>query len=286
MMGYTCERIQFGIKSCVPDSTLTSTPAPVTNLDWIKNEFSSRQAVWATPGNSVSISGTIPSVKKADFFSIAGSNLGNADTTIKLFNGGTEVYSKTFTGEFVATSELIPLGEWRAGVDPYGIPRSTGGQDAVVEWFDDQVEYNSFTIDVVSNDGNPLFNVQLNFLQIGEKLQLDENFKHGARISFMTPPNLAKNSSGSYLPVQAQQLSKKLTISLPQMTEADRFAMWDMETTLNNAPFIVDAHPSEPAGWKRFNYSFLGRFANELDHDHFLPILHRLNDITILEVKL
>lgn len=117
-----CKHLMFGRDNFVElDSTiLTATPAPVTDINFLKNTYPARVAKWTNLQNDIVIEGVTDGQVLIDYFAIPGNNLNpNATIQLELFENATDATPIYTSGE-TSVGDLIPLGAWRAGIDEYG----------------------------------------------------------------------------------------------------------------------------------------------------------------------
>ena len=278
-----CTPLRFGVNNDVREMTITSVPAPVTDLEFIKNEYAARRSVWTglQDGNTIVIEGEIPETRIAEYFAIPSLDI-PGDYTVKLevfSNVGTPVDLLQMEPQTIAS--ILPLGEWRAGVDPYGVLDDSTIPDTLVYWFPEYLAYKRFRLTITAGPSGG--DVSLRMLMMGEMIQFHKNFDYGLSISFLNAPELVQTSSGSYLPARVQRKSRRMTIPLNNMPDLDRMLLSKMEKRLLGQSFIVSAYPAAE-GWQYHEYSFLSRFANELEYVQVFNDRHSARNMTLLEV--
>ena len=279
-----CEPVKFGISTVVPLSTITSTPSPVTDLEWIKDEWRANTVKYINPNETIVMEGILESAEIGEYFALPGSNLvGLSQIKLELF---TAVDSEVDVLNMPLTqlAHLTPLGRWRAGIDKFGVPRESDTPAVFVYWFPKALAFIKWRLTIV-HTGDALaiaVDVRLRMLMLGRKLQLSESFDYGSVLSQMTAPQLLITASGSNVPSGRQVKSRKLQITLSNMSENDFMALAVMEENLAGSPFIFSAFPGSSI--QRFNkYSFLARFATALDYEHAQGDVFS-STLTIIEV--
>lgn len=280
-----CAPIRFGVSNQLLNANIVATPEPITEINWLKNEWRARQVVWGDPTQNIVIDGVLPEAEIAEYFSLPNSTLtGLAEVQLELFSTDTSETS-IIEPEFVQLADLVPLGEWRAGIDPYGVPRGIDNPDVFVIWLDEPVVYQRFRLTIRHSDvaASAVNDVRLRMLMIGNGLQLEQNFSYGNQIQFLTEPDLVRTASGSHLPSRMQKRSRVLSMSFDSMTDSDRALMWRMEASLGGLPFLVSAYP-EHEGWQFNNYTFLARFANALAYKNTFYDIHSVDNFVLVEV--
>ena len=284
MTGAIYEPLRFGVENYVPISSLTSNPEPVTDLEWLKDEWRANIVRYTDPSTDIVIEGTLESPQIGEYFALPGSNLvGLARIRLELF---TAVDSTTdiLNMDAAQVAPLTPLGQWRSGIDQYGVPRQVDTPGVFVYWFPKALPFAKWRLTIShTNDAIALAtDVRLRMFMIGGKLQLKKSFSWGSRLRELTEPQLLTTASGSNVPSGRQVKSRAMVLDLKSMDDNDRMALSNMESVLNGAPFVVSAYPGGKS--QRFNrYSFLGRFSNALEYTHNF---HDANSstLTIVEV--
>ncbi|MCP5006160.1 MAG: hypothetical protein GY941_19800 [Planctomycetes bacterium] len=278
--------LRFGSTNSVPDSTLTVTPtvSTGTNLDSLKNEWRARQVIWDDPATDIVITGTLTETAIGEYLSLPNSNLTEGSTVqLELFEtstAGTDLLDM----DAVGITSLIPLGEWRAGIDEYGNSYDRN-PDGFTMWFAEPIQYKVWRL-TISNDATAqaaLDDVRLRMVLIGEKVQLENNFSFGGKISFLSDPTLTVTTSGSNIPTRTQRKSRYMELALDMMNVGDRRKIWRLETDLLGGYFLVSAYP-EAGGFKQENYTFLGRFSSGLKYIHTHDNIHAVSHLGIIEV--
>lgn len=281
-----CAPIRIARTNDISLFTLTSSRAPTTNLEWLKNEFRSRPARWDDPDTDVTITGTLSEQRYAEYFAIPGCNLvGGATVQLKIFE--TDVSTTDLLNmEPLTITGPIPLGEWRAGIDPYGAISPTPRYGLLTFWFGEFIQYQRFELVITTptDYSNEADDIRIRALHIGETLKLEKNFTFGASITYLDEPELRRTTSGSVLEARTQRESRKFTLSLNHATDNDRYLMAKFERTKLGQPFIFSAHPGAGSGWQFTDYTYLARFGNALGYSHTHSNRHAINRVTLLEV--
>lgn len=276
------EPLRLGKTNYLPEALLTASPSPVTPLDWCKTEWASDLVRWTDlENNLIEINGTFPELKIIDYFAIIGTNLlGGAKYKLELLTQYGGVFT-TYKDGFNLFGSLIPIGEWRAGIDPYGVPAPDSTPKVIVMWFDQPHRPLGFKLTIEPNIpvGSNLSDVKLRMLLTGTGLKVQRNFSHGNSISYFTGSNLKQTYGGSYVPTSTKSLSRVMTFPLDQMTDVDRRAISKLETSLGNRPFIISGYPGRK-GLEFKDYSMLARIIDPLNYFHQREDIHE----TVLKV--
>lgn len=119
-----CDHIKFTSSNYMNVSTLGSSVEPVTNLDWLKNEFAARQVKWTDLSSTsfeitAALDQSFDSRRMVSYVAIPSTNLplgATVEIKVRPFeNNALDEVVKTFT-----LGQLKGLGIWRAGIDLYG----------------------------------------------------------------------------------------------------------------------------------------------------------------------
>ena len=145
----TCKNITFGMINVIESATLTSTPESVTELDNLKNPHREMRAKWDDLSGDIVTIGTYTEDQFADYFALIGSNM-RADAVIKLelFASNDATGTDLLQMGDIAVGKLIPLGVWRAGVDPYNERTEMRGDEPLTLWFDSRITFQSFKLTI------------------------------------------------------------------------------------------------------------------------------------------
>lgn len=145
----SCARMRMGIGNDVQNATLTSTPEPVTPLEYLSNELRARQVKYeGLETDSIVIEGSLDEQSAAGFFAIPGCNLiPGATVKLELFE---DLVSEVDVLEMeeVTVSTHKPVGLWEVGVDVYGDLGATTFDNVIVYWFDRSIVYQRFKLTV------------------------------------------------------------------------------------------------------------------------------------------
>jgi len=275
--------IKFGKSNLTPLATLTSSRAPTTSIDNLKTEFRSRPVVFGTPSSSFSITGTFADYQYINYFSLPGTNL-DPETYVQLELFDTTTSDPDLLGmTALPVYDLLPLGEWRAGIDAYGSDLNATERSALTVWLSSYYKCKVFRLTITANPATDNADLRLRTFHIGESLRLEHNFDYGLSINFMTEPELVRTSSGSYFPKRAQRESRAMSLDLSYATDNDRAILAKFERRLQGRPFIVSAYPDR-RGWQLNEYTYLARFANALSYTHVYEDIHSIPSIQIIEV--
>lgn len=141
--------IRFGVGNTIDNAALYSSHTPVTDIEFLRNPLRSRQTRYTAFTDSViKIGGTFSEPQTSDVFAILGSNLTSASTVkLKLFEvspTGTDLLNM----DPISVGQPIPLGLWRAGIDPYNVFPKVALNNVLTYWFDNTMTYGAFEVEI------------------------------------------------------------------------------------------------------------------------------------------
>lgn len=146
----SCQPLKFGVGNQVEDMTLTSNVPCVTDIDWLKNEWPARQAKFSDlTSDPIIIEGVLDEPTLAHFVAIPGHNLPiDAQIKIELLETDTSAVDLLQMG-YENVTDMIPLGVWAAGVDPYGgKDKNQIGGNSFIKWFGRAISYQRIKISI------------------------------------------------------------------------------------------------------------------------------------------
>ena len=106
--------------------------------------------------------------------------------------------------------------------------------------------------------------LELRSVMLGDTLQLDRTFRHGAPIRFQTDPDLTEASSGYQLAGRAQREVRTGSVDLTMMSERDALRLVELALERAGRPVIVALYPGG-TDWVRAKHTFLARFGTALE---------------------
>jgi len=117
----TYKNLTFSANNHVEQAALTSTPSPVTTIEYLRDSFASRRTSWVNPQGDIVIEGVLDAPRTADYFAIPGSNLRpEASVKLELFSFDTDTVPIVDTG-FQVVGDIIP----EIGAQPFDDNRHT-----------------------------------------------------------------------------------------------------------------------------------------------------------------
>lgn len=123
--------------------------------------------------------------------------------------------------------------------------------------------------------------VELRMLYIGRKLMMDKNFSFGNAFKQLTDADMKTSAAGFALTGRAQSESRRISLTLDHMTDADNIGLAMMERHLLGRPFIVSARPGS-AEWQEGRYTMMANFDGALNYTQMLNNAHQTS-LNLLE---
>ena len=143
-MAVKFDAIQFSVNNILedPECIITATPDSATPLESLRNDLPARQARFPDLSGDIVIEVECPTPQVATYFAIPGSNIpSNANITVELFETLTSSTDLLGLGT-LNVGDLIPLGVWQAGIDPYaGGNPVNDGRRVFALWFDGPIQF-------------------------------------------------------------------------------------------------------------------------------------------------
>lgn len=288
--------IRFGYNNRVPLATLTASPSPITSLESIKSELPSRRTIWPATniGDFISVTGRYEEPQYAQFCALPDAyKIGDAEVRMLLFKDNTDGSTTTAldTGYISFTknipSDLIPLGDWAAGVNAYGERMNSEGAllpETFAHFFNASILHDRFSLIIRKSPTSDveLSDVSMRMLFMGSVFQMQSSFTFPHDISYVTPPKLSRVSSGRWVSKQRQMRSRTMNVPLDYATDQDRNALWQLETSLAGKAFVVAGFPEDAEPWMLNHYTMLAHFGSTNTYKRKFFNLNE-NKLTLLE---
>ena len=125
-------------------------------------------------------------------------------------------------------------------------------------------------------------NVAIRMVYIGTKLEMSESFMFGSEAQLVTSPDMGTSYGGYGIISRAQNTARRMSITLPRMSEADKIGLATLESTQLGAPFIVSAYPEDTA-FREHTHTMLANFVNAMSYRHRSEAIHRVQ-LDMIEV--
>jgi len=271
------ENIRIGKSNHVPISTLSSSVAvtSLNALDNVKNEFRARVAKWNNT-DTLQIDGNIGEDVSANYAAIVRHNLpAGATAKYEFYSNsnqtGVKVYETSVSGEAVDT--LIPLGIWRAGIDPYG-GAAVQAYPVPVIWNFENIQLRSWRL-ILSGMGSA-YDPQIGMLALGETILLSRNMRRGNSLRLFTNGEIAQSAAGGHLYRVDPVESRVMTVSGNLISEADRLNIEQQKIDVQSEPFLVQGYPGSTNPYQA-RHSFMARYRDQGPIAHSLHIYHSAN---------
>ena len=140
---------------------------------------------------------------------------------------------------------------------------------------------------VVAADGTTSAgeSVDIRMLLAGELLQLDHNMAYGTKLRLMSEANTRFTTTGRAVRVGDQYLSRRMSLSLPRMSDIDRCRLSECECEFKGAPFIISAYPGANRDeWMKAQHTMLTMFETANEYTHWAEDRHNTGEIVLPEV--
>lgn len=223
-------------------------------------------AVWNL--NTLTLSGAKRDLVDWQYFAIVGTSLSsNASITFRLYsssvnppNAANIVYEETVTG----ISDLIPLGQWAAGIDPYGAGSQVSTVTELIHLMPSTVAARRFQIEITS----PV-DIDIRYLMGGTYIQLKSGFSAGSRFQYLSPASLSgKPASGGTIKTKDAIRSRHLTLNYNRLDHEERQLLNDHKSFVGGSPFLVIPYSEKDSTWRYPEYTFLARYGKSQNLAH------------------
>ncbi|MBW5801200.1 hypothetical protein [Halomonas elongata] len=237
----------------------TSEALPITNT-----QRSGRSYVWrSTDLAEQVITGVTDGALSVNAVVVYQHNLTNLATVrVELIRNNDVVYD---SGEMVA-SELIPLGEWQAGVDPWGGSQLTELPNVQLSVWMPDIFIDRYRI-TINDPDNPDGFIQTERFVVGSYYSPVFNASYGPQLDWEDSSEHKRTESGSINTISGN-VFRRLTVDLNHLDSSDRSAL-----TLNalksgkGGDVFVSLYP-EKGGIDEAEHEFLARRENSYSHTH------------------
>lgn len=245
-------------------TTLTATSEASSNLSIDKTQRSGRSYVWRSLDTSPQvITATYNSPVSINAVIIYEHNLtGLGRVRIEYLLDGRVVFD---SGNLIA-SELIPLGVWRAGVDPWGGDDLTELPNVQLSvWTPDRF-IDSYRITIDDPD-NPDGFIQAARIISGPAYSPKFNASYNPRLDWVDSAEHKRTEAGSINTIGGN-IYRRLTIDLDYLDAADRSALTrQVLKSGKGADTYISLFP-EMGGMTEAEHEFLARRENNYGHTH------------------
>lgn len=187
-----------------------------------------------------------------------------ANVSVELLDAANSIIASQLLGPTATTGQL-PIGTvWRCGVDPYD-PLPPGAKP-----YADTV-YVPLPLTVaakirvtISNAANSK-HLRLGLLFAGKSLPLNDSFDYGNTLTPLVHGTVARLASGFAVRDKLNRKAKAWSLSLGNMEDSDRQAIYEAEVAYANEPVFVSGLPNG-AAYEQDNYAFIGLIEQPLSY--------------------
>lgn len=211
-------------------------PGPVENVVSLYRG----QSFIAQSASPQEILGSSQTALWGDGFAIHDHNF-SEDSTFRLYLYAEpdQLGEAVFDSGEVSGVDLIPLGRWRAGIDPYGGRLHKPSAEFAIVWFEPVVFY-SFKLVLVSST-----TVKIGNLFLGKSLALEHNFSWGSSLVWKTGTELLRTAGGSLVAdSNGQAPYRTLTLTLPAVLSSERADLTKALVYFATSPMLISAYPN------------------------------------------
>lgn len=177
----------------------------------------------------------------------------NATITVTLKNNTVTQYTNSFQTDV----QLIPLGTWQAGVDPYGGYNGDYIRRMIGIYFDASYTYDEVIITIDDTNSNATY-FDLGRILIGKWWSPAINPSYGAKLEWGDHTIHSRAWDGSLYSISSSSF-RMLTLDFEFIGDADRFTFENEFQRRNRAnDFFVSVYPTV-GGIKEYGYMFIGK---------------------------
>lgn len=245
-------------------TTLTATSEASSQLSIDKTQRSGRSYVWRSLDTS-------PQVVTASFdnpLSINGvviyqHNLSNlAKVRVEYIRNNNVIYD---SGELIA-AELVPLGEWEAGIDPWGGSQVIQLPNVQLSVLTPSVFIDGYKI-TIDDPANPDGFIQVQRIVAGKYYSPKFNASYNPSLYWVDSSEHRRTEAGSTNTIDGN-LYRRLSINLDFLDAADRSELTLKALTSGKSSDVFISLFPDTGGIDEAEYEFLARRENDYGHTH------------------
>ena len=250
--------LRFATGNHLEGATITVTPEPAaaTPIAHLVDERANRQVIWAGLERDVVIDIVPDQLRATSVLALLGDTLAGLDQArLNLYADDAHTALVYSTG-FVPLAEPLPVETWRAGVDEFGSTAEEDRPSVYMQWLPEPIAYRSARLVIRRAEDSSGETLALRAAVLGEMLEFERNFAFGVELEYFRSEPARELASGRHAYARPWRPSRRLTLTLPAMTDGDRQQLSRMLRRLAGAPFLVSAF-SGSSGWEHDDYSML-----------------------------
>jgi hypothetical protein len=245
------------------NAVLSASPALVPSLPVTMLQDDRRGRAMRSTGTTQTISGTYDEIQTVDGCTLVRHNFSAlAMIRIKMYDGENQSGNVVYDSGMLVYGDLIPAGEFTAGIDPFGGAFHT--PPLVIMWFS-PVAIRSFEI-LLDDSNNADGYLQIGRLFMGLSFSPEFNFSWGSKLEFVDRSIRTRTSAGG-LRTRKQSRFRRLSISLDWITDSDRSRLSSEFRAANGRDVLVSAFPNE-TGIRLSDYTLVAQIVDGTSFDH------------------
>ena len=229
------------------------------------SQRSARVKPWRSVGTDPqTLTTALPKAEYIDSVVIYRHNLtGSATARLRLFKSGVEVRD---TG-VVASSDIIPLGVFRFGVDPWGATTTGAVPIQQIAFWIPLTLADEYRI-TINDPTNPDNCLEIGRIIAGETFSPKFNPSYDLTLEWQEASEHRRTEGGSLRTVGDDSLARRLPIDLNWLDARDRRKLSDQLLRIGKRGDVYISVFPEKGGLDEAEYAFLGRRENDYSHTH------------------
>ena len=226
---------------------------------------SARVRPWRSADTSEqTITATLPAAKYLDAVVLYRHNLtGAAIARMEYLHGNNVVYDSGV----VASSDTIPLGQFRFGVDPWGATTVGAIPIQQVAFWTPRTLADGYRITLTDPD-NPDGVLEVGRIIAGETFSPKFNAAYNLELDWQEASEHRRTEGGSLRTVGDDSLARRLPIDLSFIDAYDRRQLTDQLLRIGKRGDVYISVFPEKGGLDEAEYAFMGRRENNYAHTH------------------
>ncbi|MEZ5537654.1 MAG: hypothetical protein R3F02_18800 [Thiolinea sp.] len=267
-----CDPIRFVFGNAVRRGVLSvKTPLLSGQADYLANENRSRICQFPVSEPTV-IECQLLNQRHIDAISLSLHNL-SIHATVQfecLGNDGSVLADRLF--EPPPSTGQLPVGTvWRVGIDPFDPPPPDAKPypSTFAVWLDEPVTADRLRVTLYDPKAVGGYS-RLGMLFAGQSVRLTRGFEYGAPLKALTDGEVTRSASGHAIRSKLRRHAKAWSVSLADMPDRDRQAIYAADAAYPNEPVLVSGYPSGP-DWQQEQYNLLAlvQQSPEYKHDYY-----------------
>lgn len=267
------------IDNVIDSAALSVNPAAVATLPVANVQDARRSRVWrsTSTANQV-ITATLSEVKTINGVVLARGNFTAAATVrVRVKYLGSWVYD---SGN-LDYGDLIPLGVWRAGIDPYGTS-DTNDLDPIWQlWLPDSIEAEIVEV-TISDAGNPDGYIQLGRLFVGLSWEPSENYSWNSTLTWADTSEHTRTAGGSLRTEQGIRY-RVMRFPFEWLDATDRQQLAEQTRRRGKSADLFVTANADALGYSLRDWSMICKFQDPPEFEKVMLDTYK-STLTLLEV--